>query len=174
MILGLDISTSITGFTILDEAGDTLLCDHIDLKKFLNLYTKADRVENILKDLFVTYNIQHVWIEESLQMFSSGMSSAKTLSTLSKFNGIISWIVWKEFRIFPEHIAAVSARKEAGIIVEKGKRGKDCVMDHMLDKEHWFVVEYTKTGKIKPYCYDRADSFIIAQAGFLRCTKEKN
>lgn len=173
MFLGLDISTSITGFTVLGETGDILFCEHIDLKKFDNLYTKAHRVENILKDIFIQYNIQHVWIEESLQMFSSGMSSAKTLSTLTKFNGIISWICWDEFKILPQHIPAVSARKECGIKVEKGKRGKDAVMEYMLDKEPWFVVEYTKAGNIKTHFYDRADSFIVAKAGFLRCTKEK-
>lgn len=173
MILGLDISTSITGFTILDDSGDVVLCDYINLKKFDNLYQKAHRVDNVLTDLFSQNKIEQVWVEESLQMFSSGMSSAKTLSTLTKFNGIISWTCWDKFGITPEHIAAVSARKECSIVVPKGKRGKDCVMEYMLDKEPWFVVEYGKTGKIKPHFYDMADSFIVAKAGFLRCMKQK-
>ena len=107
-------------------------------------------------------------------MFSSGMSSAKTLATLTKFNGIVSWITWDKFKITPEYIGASSARKEIGLTVSKGKRGKEVVMEYMLDKESWFEVEYGRTGKVKPHFYDMADSFVIAKAGFLRCTKQKN
>ena len=170
MILGLDISTSITGFTVLDDSGDVLLCDYINLKKLTGMFEKAKTVENKLKEVFELYKIEQVWIEESLQMFSSGMSSAKTLATLTKFNGIVSWISWDKFQIQPEYIAAVSARKQIGLTVPKGKRGKDVVMEHMLDKEPWFVVEYGRTGKIKPHFYDMADSFVVAKAGFIRCT----
>ena len=127
-----------------------------------------------MQELFSTNPIDQIWIEESLQMFSSGMSSAKTLATLTKFNGIVSWISWDRFNIEPQYIAAVSARKEIGLTVPKGKRGKDVVMEHMLDKESWFVVEYGRTGKIKPHFYDMADSFVVAKAGFLRCMKQKN
>lgn len=173
MFLGLDISTSITGFTLLDDSGDVILCDYITLKKLNSVFDKARAVEQELQKLFLKYRIKQVWIEESLQMFSSGMSSAKTLATLTKFNGIISWIAWDKFDIEPEYIAAVSARKEIGLSVPKGKRGKDVVMEHMLDKESWFLVEYGRTGKIKPHFYDMADSFVVAKAGFLRCTKQK-
>jgi Holliday junction resolvasome RuvABC endonuclease subunit len=174
MFLGLDISTSITGFTLLSDSGDVILCDYINLKKLSNLFDKAKTVENTLQELFEKYEIKNVWVEESLQMFSSGMSSAKTLATLTKFNGIISWIVWDKFGITPEYVGASSARKEIGLTVQKGKRGKDVVMEYMLDKENWFVVEYGRTGKIKPHFYDMADSFVVAKAGFLRCTKQKN
>lgn len=174
MFLGLDISTSITGFTVISEAGDVLLCNYIDLKKCENVFDKARKVqEDLEKKVFNQYTIKQVWIEESLQMFSSGMSSAKTIATLTKFNGIVSWITWDKWHITPEYIAAVSARKEIGLTVSKGQRGKDVVMSHMLDKEPWFVVEYGRTEKIKPHFYDMADSFVVAKAGFLRCTKQK-
>ena len=174
MILGLDISTSITGFTVLDDSGDVLVCDYINLKKLNGIFEKARMVEQELEKLFLQHKINQVWIEESLQMFSSGMSSAKTLATLTKFNGIVSWIAWDKFEIVPEYIAAVSARKEIGLTVSKGQRGKDVVMKYMLDKEPWFVVDYGRTGKIKPHFYDMADSFVVAKAGYIRCTKEKN
>lgn len=174
MILGLDISTSITGFSVLDDSGDVVLCDFINLKKLTTMFDKARTVEHRLQEIFDNNKIEKVWIEESLQMFSSGMSSAKTLATLTKFNGIISWITWDKFNIQPEYIAAVSARKEIGLTVSKGQRGKDVVMKYMLDKESWFVVDYGRTGKIKPHFYDMADSFVVAKAGYLRCTNEKN
>ena len=174
MILGLDISTSITGFTVLDDSGDAVLCDYINLKKLTGMFDKAKTAEHKIQEIFNNNKIKQVWIEESLQMFSSGMSSAKTLATLTKFNGIISWIIWDKFNIQPEYIPAVSARKEIGLTVSKGQRGKDVVMKYMLDKEPWFVVDYGRTGKIKPHFYDMADSFVVAKAGYIRCTKEKN
>ena len=138
------------------------------------MFDKAKTVEQKLQEIFNNNNVEQVWIEESLQMFSSGMSSAKTLATLTKFNGIVSWIAWDKFGITPEYIAAVSARKEIGLTVQKGKRGKDVVMEYMLDKETWFQVEYGRTGKIRPHFYDMADSFVVAKAGLLRCMREKN
>ena len=139
-----------------------------------NMFDKAKTVEYKLQEIFDNNEVQQVWIEESLQMFSSGMSSAKTLATLTKFNGIVSWIAWDKFGITPEYIAAVSARKEIGLTVRKGKRGKDVVMEYMLDKENWFQVEYGRTGKIKPHFYDMADSFVVAKAGLLRCMRERS
>lgn len=173
MIIGLDISTSITGITLLDDAGDVFLCDYIDLKKCENPFSKGEKVKSYLQELQKQKKINSIWIEESLQMFSSGMSSAKTLSTLTKFNGIVSWIVWDLFGEKPNYIGASSARKKIGLTVTKGKRGKDVVMQYMLDREPWFVVEYGRTGKIKPYFYDMADSFVIARAGFIECTNKK-
>lgn len=174
MFLGLDISTSVTGITVLSNSGDVILCDYINLKKTTDMFQKAKQVECKLQEIFQEHTIEEIWIEESLQMFSSGMSSAKTLATLTKFNGIVSWISWDKFGIQPEYIAAVSARKEIGLLVPKGRKGKEVVMEHMLDKESWFIVDYGRTGKIKPHFYDMADSFVIAKAGFLRCTKKKN
>lgn len=171
MILGLDISTSITGYTILDDAGAIICCDHIDLTKIDAIINKASLVCANLEKLFALYPIKQVWIEESLQMFSMGKSSAKTLATLTKFNGIISWIVFDKFGINPQHIPAVSARKLCGVKLQKGKRGKECVIEHMAVNEKWFQIHYTKTGNIKSYIYDRADSFIIARAGYLKNIK---
>lgn len=44
MILGLDISSSITGVTVIDETGTALFCDHFDTRnknKFPTLLDKA-------------------------------------------------------------------------------------------------------------------------------------
>jgi Holliday junction resolvasome RuvABC endonuclease subunit len=171
MILGLDISTSITGYTILDDNGVVVECDHIDLKNFEDTFSKAENVDLKLNLLFQKYKIESVWIEESLQMFSMGKSSAKTIATLTKFNGIVSWVIYDRFSIVPKYIPSISARKLCGIKMEKGKKGKECVMEHMGKNEKWFQIEYTKKDNIKPYCYDRADSWVIAMAGHLKTAK---
>ena len=167
MILGLDISTSITGYTILKDDGSVAECSFIDLKKVKDVFGKASLCQSVFAKLFAKYPIKKVYIEESLQMFSMGKSSAKTLATLTKFNGILSWIIFNDFLISPKHLPAISARKKAGIVLVKGIKAKECVMKHMIDNESWFPIQYTKTGKIKPHCYDMADSFVIAKAGYL-------
>ena len=101
-----------------------------------------------------------------------GKSSSHTISTLTKFNGIISWLCYEKFGITPEYIPAISARKKCGITIKRGEKAKEQVMRFLLDKEPLFEVEYTRTGKPKPYCYDEADSLIIAKAGY-ECLKEK-
>jgi Holliday junction resolvasome RuvABC endonuclease subunit len=164
MILGLDISTSITGYTVIDDNGSVVECSFIDLKKIKDVYGKAALCQSVFAKLFAKFSIKKVYIEESLQMFSMGKSSAKTLATLTKFNGILSWIIFNDFLILPAHIPAITARKKAGIVLVKGIKAKECVMKHMLTNESWFTVQYTKTGKIKPYYYDMADSWVIARS----------
>jgi hypothetical protein len=112
------------------------------------------------------YPLEHIYIEQSLHMFMGGKSSAKTLSILTRFNGIVSWLLYELFEIKPQFIAATSARKQAGIKVPRGQKAKKVVLQHLLDNEPAFKVEYTKHGNPKPESYDRADAIIIAKAGW--------
>ena len=43
MILGLDVSTSITGFAVVAE-GEIVFYDSVDLRKYKNLFEKAERI----------------------------------------------------------------------------------------------------------------------------------
>jgi len=172
MILGLDISTSITGVTLLDYNNNIILNNSIDLRKYKNFFIKSEKVAAVFKNL--SQKPDKIFIEQSLQSFRSGFSSAATLSTLSRFNGVVSWLAYKEWSLEPEYIAATSARKLAGIKITKGTPAKEQVLQHLLDNEPSFVVEYTRHGNPKPDTYDRADSLVIARAGLELCTKEKN
>ena len=166
MILGLDVSTSITGYTLLD--GDEIILNGAwDTRKYKNFFDKVVHVKAGLDKIRKEYGtrITAVYIEQSLQSFRSGFSSAKTLSTLSRFNGIVSWLVFDQYGIQPEYIAATSARKLCGIKVSRGQKAKQVVLNFLLDNEPAFVLEYTRNGNPKPECYDKADSIVIAKAG---------
>jgi len=184
MILGIDVSTSITGFAVIAE-GEIVFYDSVDLRKYKNLFEKAERIKEALFKLMDNYQyerecppmwmseeqdkenkINHIYIEQSLHMFMGGKSSAKTLSTLTRFNGIVSWLAYEMFEMEPKYIAATSARKQAGIKVPRGQKAKQVVLQHLLDNEPAFKVEYTKHGNPKPESYDRADAIVVAKAGW--------
>ena len=172
MILGLDISTSITGYTILDNDGNIIVCDHIDLRKEKNFFQKCSAVEGRLAAIRNDYFIERIYVEQSLQSFRSGFSSAQTLSLLSKINGIVSWICYNLFGIEPEYIAATSARKLCGIKVPKGQKAKDVALQFVVDNVPSFVIAYTRHGNPKAGYADRSDSYVIAKAGWIRESKE--
>ena len=179
MVLGVDISTSITGFAVVTDE-QIVYYDSIDLRKYKDMFDKTVAIKERLLDLFEMYQcnnddsmrlgnsaypIEHIYIEQSLHMFMGGKSSAKTLSTLTRFNGIVSWLVYELFEVKPKFIGASTARKHAGIKVPRGQKAKQVVLEHLLETEPAFKIEYTKFGNPKPESYDRADAIIIAKAG---------
>lgn len=175
MIIGLDISTSLTGFTVLNEDGSILHNEVIDLrsKKLESMFDKALTVKNRLLEIKHLYNVKDIFIEQSLNAFRPGLSSAQVILTLGKFNGIVSWICYEIFQKEPEYIGASTARKSIGIKVEKGQNAKEIVLKHVLDTEPTFKVDYTPKGNPKPGTYDRADSLVIAKAGYNLCQNKK-
>lgn len=167
MVLGLDISTSTTGYAILDSAGNLVELGHISLDK-LEGWAKADAVAKWATDLQVRHSMSAIFVEQSLQAFRPGLSSAATLSALTRFNGIVSYIVRDRLGLDPQPISASTARAKCGIKIKKGKlypKGKEQVFQyvttHMLSRT-WPT---GRTGKVKDYCYDEVDGYVIAEAG---------
>ena len=182
MILGVDISTSITGFAIVAE-GQLVYYDSIDLRKYKNVFDKTIAIKEKILDLYEMYQlnnddtssagfgdskfpIEHIYIEQPFTFFNSGGSSAKTMAALQKFNGIVSWLFFEIFEIRPEYIGATSARKQVGIKVPRGQKAKQVVLEHLLETEPAFKIEYTRHGNPKPESYDKADAIVIAKAGW--------
>jgi hypothetical protein len=177
MILALDISTSITGIVVMDYNFKVLhmtACDTRNAKYFPHLLTKAVNIMGSLTKIEAQYDIKHIFIEESLQSFRSGFSSAKTLSVLSKINGIVSFQAFSIFGLLPEYLSASGARRKCGIKVPKGQKGKAVAMQYNIDKTPEFSVEYTRAGNPKPKYYDISDALIIARAGGIICQEKKN
>tara|TARA_B100000212_G_scaffold342388_1_gene329279 strand:- start:1409 stop:1969 length:561 start_codon:yes stop_codon:yes gene_type:complete len=182
MILGVDVSTSITGFAVVAD-GELVYYDSIDLRKYKNVFDKTIAMKEKILDLYEMYQlnnddtssagwgdssypIQHIYVEQPFTFFNSGGSSGKTMAALQRFNGIVSWLLFEVFEIRPEYIGATSARKQVGIKVPRGQKAKQVVLEHLLDTEPAFKVEYTRHGNPKPESYDRADAIVIAKAGW--------
>jgi hypothetical protein len=178
MILGIDVSTSITGFALVG-ADEILHYSACDLRKHKGTFAKADAIKEYIEDIFEMYQLNNdsfigeskfpidkIYIEQPLMMFAKGRSSASVISTLTTFNGIVSWLVYEMFEIEPEYVSASSARKKAGVSVKRGQKAKEVVLAHLLEHEPAFNIEYTKHGNPVAGSYDKADAIIVAKAGY--------
>lgn len=173
MILGLDISTSIIGYTVLDKNGKILECECIRLEKFKDFFIKVKNVKNKLQKISADHKINFVYIEEPLQAFSMGKSSALTIQALSKMNGTVSWLCYEIFDVIPELISSGTARKACKVKIPRGEKAKPFVLKFVVDTEPDFVIEFTSKGNPAPGTFDRADSYIVAKAGSILCQTSK-
>ena len=172
MILGIDVSTSITGYTLLDRNGNIVKCGHIDMRKEKSFFDKAFKVEEVLSSITGYADIEAVYIEQPFVFFKSGGSSAATMAILQRFNGVVSWICFNLFSMEPKYLKAQEARKLCGISVPRGQKAKKVVMDFIIDNVPDFDVEYTRQGNPRPGYADRADSYVVAKAG-LACENQE-
>lgn len=179
--LGLDISTSIVGLSIFID-NKFKLVDYVDLRKIKCIFDKAEAFEKKFKTISESYNINEVFIEDTLQSFARGLSSAKTLMQLSRFNGIVSNIVYRNTEIKPVYINVNTARKQLNIVIDKNsdKDKKLQVLewvDSDLGNYKWptkVISRGVNKGRVKyeNYCYDMADAYVICKSGIV--INEKN
>jgi len=180
LILGLDVSTSVTGVCIIDpkipleDRGSHILrLDRVEFKKCKTLWEKADLIATELSELLKKFPGEYrVVLEEPLLGFRTGMSSAATITTLMKFNGVVSYISREIFKVDPEYISASHARKLCGIKIQRtsiaGMSGKEQVFNYMTEHDlkhvHWPL---KKNGKPIDASRDMCDSYVIARAACL-------
>ena len=181
LVCGLDVSTSCTGVCIIDPSvqpdpvGSHILhLDRIEFKKCITVWDKVDRVRESLRDLKDRFpGITLFSLEEPLLGFSKGMSSAATITTLMRFNGIVSFIGRDTFGVDPTYISAASARKLCGVKLQKtsvvGMPHKEQVFKHMCEHDLSHVVWplTPKSGAIVGWSRDATDAYVIARAACL-------
>lgn len=177
LVLGLDVSTSVVGWTFLDTAFCVVGMGHFGFKGCDTLWDKADRAEEEFAGILQSYGHPVAFfVEESLQKFSTGMSSASTINLLTKFNGLCSYIVRSQLGIDPQYVSVNHARKVCGIKVQRtsvcGKSAKEQTFDWAIagplqTLAQGFKTVNTKDGSLKyqAYHYDEVDSYVIARAG---------
>mgnify|MGYP001206172578 FL=1 len=165
MILGLDISTSKIGYSIIDPSKNLLECQVIKLKP-LPLEDRAEIFYAILKEVKKKYRIKEIFIEEPFSMFGGGRTTAKTMSKLQRFNGMCSFAVRRIFKVNPTLIPANKARGLVGLKIKRGEDTKRKIIEWVEKKyPKDFIVEFTNYGNPRPGTDDKADSVVIALAG---------
>ncbi len=180
MILGLDISTSCTGFCIVDEKGVPVHFSYVELTKVENFFEKAKKVKNHILGLMIKYPIEFISVEDYLTSFARGRSSSGTLFKLAKFNGIIQWICYNDLDIEASPINVNNARKANNITVLSKRKTTEPTKEQVLRqvKERVgdlfeFPTKILKSGPRKgqevtnKVSYDMADAFVIAKAKWI-------
>ena len=181
LILGLDVSTSVTGMCIVDKdippddmGSHILLLDKVEFKKRKTFWEKADVIESVLSDIFHRQKLSPVVfaLEEPLLGFQKGMSSATAITTLMRFNGIVSYIGRRIFQVDPTYISSSHARKLCGIKMQRtsiaGMNGKEQVFKHMSENDLKHVEwQKKKNGQPIDASRDMTDAYVIARAASL-------
>ena len=175
LILGLDISTSCTGIVVMD--GDNHVVHITSFKpKGNTLVEKANSLRDFLCNMHVELGspeLRSIYIEQNLQKFRRGFSSAQVINTLARFNGMISYIVFDNFGVQPEYINVNEGRKALGIKIPRGSDTKELIFgwcQQKYPKIEW-PTKKLKSGPRKglvifdPCCYDMSDALITATAG---------
>jgi len=171
LILGIDVSTSCTGFAVIDNSGKLLNASFVYLEQ-KDLLDKAGEIEGKIKELFEAYpKIKRIAIEQNLIGFRRGFSSAQVLSSLARFNGIVSYISFCITGIYPEMISVVNARKSLKIPIPKGSNAKECVIHWVKNQEpdYIFPTRTITSGKRKGEIVqekgveDACDAYVVAR-----------
>ena len=174
VILGLDVSTSKIGLSLLDSNENLIDCQVIKLNNKLSLEDRCLQLEHIVSSLDANnyinkknrYNIKNVYIESPFVMFSGGKTTAMTMSKLQRFNGMVCYMIRKTLGFEAELIAANKARGAIGLKVKRGENTKQKVIEWVKQKyPKDFVFELTRHGNPKPGTDDKADAIVVALAG---------
>jgi len=173
-LIGLDISTTTIGLTVLDENAN------IQYIGFLKpdgetMYEKvASALFQLDNHLYLNkvFEINKIYAEQPNIMFKAGFSTAQTLSKILRFNGAFLFTLSEKYSILPLEVMAVSARKQVTGVGRFKTDPKEAVRkwvdQYATPPISWPTIDKGKNlGKLRPECFDMADSYIIARYGLI-------
>ena len=169
----MDLSTTTVGFAVLDtETKATVELGHFSLKKVDGLFEKAELVISRLLERCDVLHVDRVWIEEPVSRFTPGMSSAHTIVTLMRFNGVVSYGMWRRFGEV-SYAKPGEARRSCGVTLTTraksgGRTQKQQTFDQLTSASgllsSWSYAR-KRNGDPKPEAYDEVDAYVIARHG---------
>ncbi len=168
MILGLDASTKCVGWCLLNDDGTLYDIGYIWLDKIKNEYKKFECLIEELHPLWESADDFQVYLEAPLKR----SNNQNVVNILQRWNGMVSIGVYGTFQTQPVLIPEIDVRKLNGVKVPKGVKGPDkkkyclqCVQELAIIPEDKWVLK--RTGNPKDFCFDMADAYLVARAGFL-------
>lgn len=96
MILGLDASTSIVGYSFVENE-KILDAGFLNISKLKTNKEKAKFVLNFLQKQ--PHKISKINLEAALSGFGGGMTSQQTIITLSRWNAILEYVLSEELKV---------------------------------------------------------------------------
>ena len=166
MILGIDVSTSIVGFAIIDHNYNLKVYEKIKFKSNMPLEQRAQYFKNKISHYDNYYLIDDVFVEQPAMMFGRGKTTANTMAKLQRFNGMCCYACFEVLQIVPTLIHANSARKRMNIRVPRNvKNKKHYIIERVAEEYPSFKFNLTRFGNPQPGTDDMADAIVVAHAG---------
>ena len=126
--LGLDISSSKIGIALLDDE-EIVISDVLKFKSNQSLEERAALFERRMREVNKHYVVFDVYVEQPAIMFRGGKTTAFTMATLQRFNGMCSFAVRRVFGQSGTLISANKARKLVGLKIKRGEDTKKKVIE---------------------------------------------
>lgn len=170
----MDISTTCTGVCVLHaQTGALIKLFPIKFtdKGIEDFWDKVKHITNtLLSTIDIEWDIKAVAVEENAKRFAPGFSSADTIITLAKFNGIVCHIMFQYFNVKPTYINVRSARSKIGLKIDtkiKTSTTKQKVLTQMFNLNPnypWVYRNVNGTRSLIKINEDLADATVIAKA----------
>ncbi len=181
--VGLDISTTTVGYTVVDHTSGDILKIGFIKPTGNDFWEKVSDTEAKLVEALGEFCICRLFVEENMKAFKVGFSSADTLFTLAKFNGIVSYFMKGVFHPEIIDVNVRTARKLCGITInqkDKSSSTKEKVLTQVVTLFPTLPWEWkTPTrGKNKgkqilaEESGDMADSLVIVKGGRVKFINE--
>lgn len=179
-IIGLDVSTTCVGLSLMDLNGKLIDIDYILFPKSskklgkVTIYKKAELFFEFIQK-YKDYKIKHIFIEEPLK----NGPNINTTILLAKFNGIVSQKMFELFSVEPEHISVYDARfiffpeyvktdvkkKKDVLSFPKDVDKKKLVHDKVSWMEPQIIWQRDKYYTLIDPNFDMADSYCVSKSG---------
>ena len=174
-ILGLDISSSKIGIALLDS-DEIVISEVLKFKTSMSLEERAEIFEQRMRQINEQHVVYDVFVEQPAMMFKGGKTTAFTMATLQRFNGMCCYVVNIVFEMEAELINPLSARSALDIKVPRGipsKEKKRVLIEWVKERfDEDFATSLTRHGNYSPGVDDRADAVIVALAGSILLDEE--
>ena len=166
--LGLDISSSKIGIALLDEE-NIIISDVLKFKSNQSLEERAAQFERRMREIDTHHVVFDVYVEQPAIMFRGGKTTAFTMATLQRFNGMCCYILSQIFEMEALLLNPNSARSVLGIKVPRkvpSKEKKKAIIESISERfRDQFKYNLTRQGNPQPGTDDRADALVVALAG---------
>jgi len=168
-LLGLDVSTFCTGFSIWNLSENKFAtAGHIPLKNVKDLHSRVDAVSKVLDELNDnTDKIVEIVIEDIITKFISGKSNIKTIITLASFNAIIQRKCYEMLGKPPTMMNVLRARNLAQCKVPRGTPSKNFILRRVMEihPEVKTLLPLMKTkAEFAKEAFDIADAIVVTRA----------
>lgn len=131
VILGLDSSTSVTGWAF-NENGKILDAGFVDTKKYETTKEKTYHLISFIESNKYGKMFEEINLEAALSGFAGGFTSQQTIITLARHNAVFAYIIEEHFKKKVNLLSVNTMRKQLfGKCKIKGMKSKDFVKHHL-------------------------------------------